>query len=229
MANNNVITIKGINNLSDAQKQAIADLMQVDVSLIQDVKKASTVNHLQMKDGSDTIAIDKFSQEEFDITQLTEDELMNAKKTGLSPKSYEMMQIGLEIKKSVGRISTRGVRTGISAGQQIRDIVNQYVDKIDNKAIALLTDKDYSKKNMSLAYPLFIRIPDNADDTIKKEIRKVKGANRFASTVYKFKNADGEYFMTNDLYAKNIDKVAMTFENMFKTDKKAKKVSTKKA
>ena len=229
MANNNIINIKGI-VLSAEQKNAVAELLGVSADLIKDNVRTSTINNLTMKDGSDTIAIDKFSQEEFDISQLTEEELMNAKKTGLSPKTYNLMQIGLEIKAAAAKTSIRGPRNAISAGQQIRDIINGYADKMNDNAMTAFLDKDYSKKNMGLAYPLFIEIPANADDTVKKEIRKVKGANRFASTIYKFKNlGNREFYMTNDLYAKNIDKVAMTFENIFKTDKKAKKVSTKKA
>ena len=209
MASNVKISGIDINALSDAQKNEIAKIFGISAD---DIKiappKVSTVNHLQMKDGSDTIAIDRYNQKEFDITLLTEEELNNAKQTGLSPETYNLMQIGMEIKKSAAKTMTRGPRTGISAGSQARNIIAAFVNKITPDIMDKLIDKDYNKK-MSLSYPLFVEIPNEADDAVRKEIRyDKKNHPRYSNTVYTFPNVPGRsFYMTNNIFSNNVKKI----------------------
>jgi len=216
------IKINGVNvaSLSDEQKANIAAILGIGVENIKiGVAKVKEVNNLQMKDGSENIAIDRFSGNEFDISQLSEEELANARKTGLSPVSFSKMQEGEAIRKTLKGLSkARGPRNAVSAGQKIRDIIDSYADKIDESAMAAFLDADKSKALMKLRYPLFIEIPASATESQKKEMRKVNGDNRFLSTVYKFdKIPNKSFFMTNDLYERNINLVTETFKTMFDT------------
>ena len=217
------INVKGVNfaNLTDEQKAQMAAILGVSVDdIVAPATKKTEVNNLKMKEGSETIAIDAYSNEEFDISLLTEEELTNAKKTGLSPVSFAKYQEGEKIKALMKNVSgkARAPRTGASAGEQVRAIVTAHADLIDESAMMMFMSKDESKKSMSLAYPLFIEIPSGASEAERKEMRKVKGANRFASQVWTFKNLpEREFFMTNDIYSKNIAKVEAVFSNLATT------------
>ena len=217
------INIKGINvaNLSDEQKNAIAQALGVNVDDLKIVTpKKKEVNHLQMKEGSETIAIDRFSGEEFDITTLSEEELTNAKKTGLSPESFAKYQEGEAIRASIKNLTgnSRGPRTGISAAQQVKDILNGYSNKVNESIMTILTDPVQSKNTMGLRYPLFLEIPTGASAEQKKEMRKDGKNNRFGSYEYTFEQLPGrQFFMTNDIYSRNIDKIITTFKNLFDT------------
>ena len=211
------INVKGINfaNLTDEQKAQMAAILGVSVdNIVAPAVKKAEVNNLKMKEGSETIAIDAYSGEEFDISLLTEEELANAKKTSLSPVSFAKYQEGEKIKALMKNVSgkTRAPRTGASAGEQVRAIVTAHADLINESAMMMFMNKDESKKSMSLAYPLFIEIPSGASEAERKEMRKVKGANRFASQVW-----GREFFMTNDIYSKNIAKVEAVFSNLAAT------------
>lgn len=209
------INIKGIDfaALSDAQKAQIATILGVDIAAIE-VKesKKKEVNNLQMVDAF--TAIDAYSGEQFDISLLTEEELIESKRTGLSPESLRKMNEGLKIKEMMkGKISTpRGPRNAVSAAQQIIAVVEANVDKITTKVMNVLTSKEESKKLFKLAYPLFLLIPENATEAEKKEMRKVNGSNRFAKREWNILGAT--YFMTNDLYARNIQAIEKYFTGL---------------
>ena len=214
---NATIKINGVNfeALNADKKAALAAIFGVDVnSLSFSTPKKKETNNLQMKDGSETIAIDKFSGEEFDITQLSEEELANAKKTGLSPMTYAKMLEGEAIKKSMGKIRT--VRTGISAAKQVHTIVEKYSDQINESVMLNLTNKDFSKK-MSLAYPLFKEIPNDASEEIRKEIRMDGKHARFSPRVWTFEQLPGrKFFMTNNIFANNVPKVEAILTSLLK-------------
>ena len=208
------INVKGVNfaNLTDEQKAQMAAILGVSVDdIVAPATKKTEVNNLKMKEGSETIAIDAYSNEEFDISLLTEEELTNAKKTGLSPVSFAKYQEGEKIKALMKNVSgkARAPRTGASAGEQVRAIVTAHADLIDESAMMMFMSKDESKKSM---------FPSGASEAERKEMRKVKGANRFASQVWTFKNLpEREFFMTNDIYSKNIAKVEAVFSNLATT------------
>ena len=209
------INIKGIANLTDDQKAAIAATLGIDVNNLQiSVPKKKEVNHLQMKEGSETIAIDRFSGEEFDITTLSEEELANAKKTGFSPTTYAKMLEGEAIKKSMGK--TRPPRQGISAAKRVHAIVENYADMMNEQMMANLLNKDYAR-NMSLAYPLFIEIPADASDEQKKEMRMDGKHPRFSPREWTFAQLPNRrFYMTNNIFANNVPKVEAIFKNLSK-------------
>ena len=212
------LQVKGVDfsKLTDEQKEHMAAILNIDITAITAAAatKKKEVNNLVMKEGSETIAIDAFSGEEFDISQLSEDVLTRVKKTGLSPESLAKLEEAEKIKALMkGKTINRGPRNAVSAGEQIRQIVAENSSKITAEMMQILTDKEESRKLFSLAYPLFIEIPANASESDKKEMRKVKGASRFSAKVWQFDNIlDKSFYMTNDLYVRNIEKIAAYFK-----------------
>lgn len=210
------LNIKGIDftTLTDEQKQKMAQIFGVSIDAIE-VKKAPTVNNLVMKSGSDTIAIDIYSKEEFDITTLTEEELLNAKRTGLSPTSFKRMQEGEAIKKVAGRTAARRTRQGVSAGEQIRQIVSTYKNQVTSAMMMKLMSEEYRRK-MSLTIPLFKEIPQDATDEAKKAMRKDKhGHPRYSNVEYSFPQIPNKtYYMSNNLFANNVSKVDTVFKSL---------------
>ena len=200
--------------LSAEKQAALAAIFGEGVKVEVATSKKKEVNRLQMKEGSETIAIDKFSGEEFDITQLSDEELANAKKTGLSPVSYSKYEEGQKIRdllKST-KVGTPRVRNAVSAAQQVKDAIKANASKVDDKVLATLVNADESKKLFGLHYPLLLEIPEGASDAEKKEMRKVNGNYRFASVVWNFNNK--AFFMTNDIYSRNVDRLVDYFNKL---------------
>ena len=190
---NATLKINGIDfaNLSAKKKAELAAIFGVSVDdLSITVPKKKEINNLQMKDGSENIAIDKFSSEEFDINFLTEKELNNAKRTGLSPTTYAKYQEGEAIRKMMGKVRPPKAAGVISAAKQVHQILESYIDTINELMISKLTDKAFSKQ-MSLTYPLFIEIPANATDEQKKEMRMDGKHPRFSPRVWTFPQLEG--------------------------------------
>lgn len=212
------INVKGVNfaNLTDEQKTQMAAILGVSVEDITAPKtKKVEVNNLKMKEDSETIAIDAYSGEEFDISLLSEEELANAKKTGLSPASYAKYQEGEKIKALMKGTKSRAPRTGASAASKVHVFVEGASSAIDESVMKILMDKDSCKKEFKLAYPLFIEIPAEASESERKEMRKVKGMNRFAPRIWNFENLPGrQFYMTNDIYARNVEKAEAFFANL---------------
>ena len=211
------LKIKGINPelLTEEQKANLIKLLGIKPEDITEAKTPTKeVNNLVMKEGSETIAIDPYSNQEFDISQLNEEDLKKVKKTGMSLKSLAKLDEAEKIKALMkGKTINRGPRNAVSAGEQIRQIIAENSSKITAEMMNVLTDKEESRKLFSLAYPLFIEIPANASESGKKEMRKVKGAPRFSAKVWKFDNIpDKSFYMTNDLYTRNVEKIAAYFK-----------------
>ena len=79
-----------------------------------------------------------------------------------------------------------------------------------------LMNKDFSKK-MSLAYPLFKEIPNDASEEDKKEIRMDGKHARFSPRVWTFEQLPGrEFFMTNNIFANNVPKVEAILTSLLK-------------
>ena len=210
------LKIKGINpeSLTEEQKAHLIQILGIKPEDITEAKSTTKeVNNLVMKEGSETIAIDPYSGEEFDISQLSDEDLKKVKKTGMSLESLAKLEEAEKIKALMkGKTINRGPRNAVSAAQQVMMAIENNQHKITSEVMKILTDISESKKLFKLAYPLFIEIPSGASDTDKKEMRKVKGANRFGKREWLIN--DKYYFMTNDIYMRNVPLLISYFDKL---------------
>ena len=158
----------------------------------------------------DGMAICQFDHNHiFDINDLDADMQAQVKKSGLCPDCLDIINKAKAIKGV--HINTR--TTGVTAGKQIRNMVNFVFNNsaLDDNMIANFMDKDYSRTKMGLAYPMLIEVTDKSTDEIKdmRMIGNNKKHYRYSSTYYRFNNRS--FLLTNDLYNKNLDKIRNTF------------------
>lgn len=212
--NDMVINNLNANQLTVEQKQQLATLLNINIDNICTIN-TSEVNNLIMKDNS-SIAIDPFSREEFDISLLSDTELKIAKKTGLSPKSFALVQEAEAIKQAAHKFKATRNRAPISAGARARNVINAYKNQMNAAFMKKLLNQDFCRDNFSLYYPLFISVSSNADAITKKDKRYVKGHPRYSPTEYRFDNiTDTIFFMTNNIFAHNANKLEQYFNTHF--------------
>ena len=72
--------------------------------------------------------------------------------------------------------------------------------KITKEIEEKLTDKEYSKEQFKLSYPLLLKVIDGKD---LREQRKINNYYRYQSKTVKINETN--YFITNNFYDKNVD------------------------
>ena len=104
-----------------------------------------------------------------------------------------------------------------SAASQVKEIIDHYAAFINTDEMILFTQIAFSKVFFNLRYPLFVEITNDMTDEQKKTLR-FAGDNRarYGITEYQFdKLGDRKFYITNDIYQKNVEQIRRTFFNMF--------------
>ena len=154
-----------------------------------------------------------YCHEEVDIDSLTEEEQLKAKKSGLCPKCQAKLE---ELSKMKDLL--KGTRTVRPAGVEgvatkIKNLFTSIQDQLTEEHIALLTDKEFSRVNISLSYAFLLDITDMTTEEIKVATKDAKDRTRYAAPIYTINNR--KYRMTNDLYEakKNFEKFEKVIAN----------------
>lgn len=113
-----------------------------------------------------------------------------------------------------------GFKKGISAGATIRECFLDALKSkvIDDKAMEILTDAEKTKEVLKIRYAFLLEVKSG-----KKEERMVNGCPRYTSKpIVEYGNK--KYYITNDLYIRNVT----TFKDWIKSLKKDSKKDSKK-
>lgn len=103
-----------------------------------------------------------------------------------------------QVVSSVTQIVVNG--KPLSAGAQVREMFTKALEagKIKAEQVKILTDADKTKEAFGLRYAMLKPATDNPED------RKVNGFARYGKATVKVNGKD--YFVCNDIYARNIPK-----------------------
>lgn len=119
---------------------------------------------------------------------------MTAKKTDVK----ETTKVPKETtKKVLKEIPTKVPPKKISAGKTIREMFEAILPKLTNEHLEILTSAEKTKETLKIRYP-FLK-----ESTENKEDRKVNGNARYGKNTIKINDKD--YYITNDLYSRNIE------------------------
>jgi hypothetical protein len=84
-----------------------------------------------------------------------------------------------------------------SAGATIRNLFIENLSKITSKELEILTSAERTKEILKIRYPFLKKV------TGEKDERKVNGCPRYSKAEVTIENVN--YFITNDLYSRNIE------------------------
>ena len=124
-----------------------------------------------------------------------------------------------EIPKAI-KENAKDFKKGISAGATIRECFLDALKSklIDDKAMEILTDAEKTKDVLKIRYAFLLEVKSG-----KKEERMVNGCPRYtAKPIVEYGNK--KYYITNDLYIRNVT----TFKDWIKSLKKDSKKEAKK-
>ena len=124
-----------------------------------------------------------------------------------------------EIPKAI-KENAKDFKKGISAGATIRECFLDALKSkvIDDKAMEILTDAEKTKEVLKIRYAFLLEVKSG-----KKEERMVNGCPRYTSKpIVEYGNK--KYYITNDLYIRNV----ATFKDWIKSLKKDSKKDSKK-
>ena len=116
--------------------------------------------------------------------------------------------------------NAKDFKKGISAGATIRECFLDALKSkvIDDKAMEILTDAEKTKEVLKIRYAFLLEVKSG-----KKEERMVNGCPRYTSKpIVEYGNK--KYYITNDLYIRNV----ATFKDWIKSLKKDSKKDSKK-
>ena len=213
MANNNtIINLTSTNGISVEELQALLAAQGITAQI--KIAQPKTNDKIQYKDEEKTIGICKYdSSHEFVIADLSEEELKNAKQSGLCPHCYQVLQQAKAIKEVVGR--TRKVTdnrpSADKPGFKIREIVKSHLASLNDEIMDKLQNVEFCKNQFKLRYALLMDISDMASEEVKVA-RMDKGHPRYSPAVYV--KDERQYLLTNDLYARNLEPIEKFFENI---------------
>jgi len=108
-----------------------------------------------------------------------------------------------EIKKEATKIPPKK----ISAGKTIREMFESILPKLKDEHLEILTSQEKTKEVLKIRYAFLKEATENKDD------RKINNHSRYGSKTITIN--DKSYWVTNDLYERNIE----TFEKWVKTIK----------
>ena len=215
------LTVKGINGINLTQEQILAALAAqgIDISNVQISTPKASLGKLEGKLNENGEYVCACCGKTINYNELDETAQAKARKTGVCPDCQRVYDFVKDNKASGGV----RVKNAVSAGELCRSAILAHADEIDEEKMALLTDLDNCKNNMKLRYPLFVEIPAGASKFDKETIRKPDGGKnaRFATKEYTFSQLPGRvFFMTNDLYERQIAPVEKYMQVLFGEDEK---------
>ena len=209
---NTVINLSNVNGVNVEELQALLAKQGITAKIkITEPKVNDKINY---KDETKEIGICKFdASHEFVIKDLSEEELKNAKQSGLCPHCYEVLKQAQMIKEVVGR--TRKVTdnrpSADKPGFKIREMVKANLPNLDEETMSKLQDVEFCKNEFKLRYSLLMDITDMNSEEVKAA-RMDKGHPRYSPATY-IKD-ERQYLITNDLYQRNLDPITKFFENL---------------
>ena len=84
-----------------------------------------------------------------------------------------------------------------SAGKTIRTLFETIIPKLTKEHLEILTSQEKTKEVLKIRYPFLKEVKNEKDE------RKVNGHARYNKTIVKINDKD--YYITNDLYQRNIE------------------------
>ena len=85
----------------------------------------------------------------------------------------------------------------VSAGKQIRDLFESIIPKLKDEHLEILTSQEKTKEVLKIRYSFLKEVKNEKDE------RKINGCPRYGKNTVKIN--DKEYYITNDLYKRNIE------------------------
>lgn len=117
---------------------------------------------------------------------------------------------GQSLKGKSNRVSTLDANGNkVSAAKQIQAFIDQVLPILNANDMTILTDTCQCKKLASLGFPLFMQVNHNLD---YKTQAQVQGKYRYGKKVTNILGID--YYTTNHLFQRNIEKVKQMFIGM---------------
>ena len=196
-------------------KNAGVDTTQVNITT-KEVKTPKINDKLTYTDDSKTFAICTANHEHvFNINELDEATKIESMKSGLCPHCLNIMKQAAEIKAASGfrtRTVTSNKPSAEKPGFQIREILKANLNNINDELLAQLQDKDFSRSNFKLAYPMLLNITGMSAEEIKIARKDAKQHDRYSPQVYTINGQ--QFLLTNDLYGKNLEPIANFFNKL---------------
>ena len=159
----------------------------------------------------------------YSMKKMNEEQLANAQATGLCPhcQENEVLMAGAkkaEAKAEVPAKTEVAKAVGPKPGKAIREAFMNLVSNglINEQTLADFQDKNFILKNAGIKYA-FLKKVDSA--IILKEQVKVNGKARYSSKPITIDNR--QYLVTNDLYAKNVERFFALAESLMAEATKA--------
>lgn len=209
------INVKGIKfeSLTDEQKAQMAAILGVDVSAISAPAPAKVnMGKLDGKIGEDGTYVCPCCGKTENYNDLDDTAKAKARKTGLCTACQKIADFIGTNKSAKVR-----VKNEVSNGELCRAAILPHIDQLTAEHMALLTDKEFCKKQLKLAYALFVKLPENCSKAEKDAIRKPNGKDvRFAAIEYTI--LGDKYVMCNDLYLRNVAPIESYFAQLFPAD-----------
>ena len=103
--------------------------------------------------------------------------------------------------------------------QQIQELIERYSPQFYPETMWMFLDKNFSKEFFGTRYPLFVEIPQNASESDKRNLKYPNEDKnpRYATKEFEFVNLPGrQFYMTNDVYPKNLEKIQNVLRRFFK-------------
>ena len=217
--NNTNITTAALKISGITQEQLLQILKNagVDTTQVNITAKVPKVNDkLTYTDDSKTFAICAANNEHiFNINELDEETRIESMKSGLCPHCLSIMKQATAIKAASGfrtRTVTNNKPSAEKPGFQIREILKANLNNINDELLAQLQDKDFSRSNFKLAYPMLLNITGMSAEEIKVARKDAKQHDRYSPQVYTINRQ--QFLLTNDLYGKNLEPIANFFNKL---------------
>lgn len=178
-------------------------------------KRNKNIDHLNYVDEEKTTAICLADNEhQFNINELNEELAKKCKQTGLCPQCLSVLDEASHIKSCMARTRkfVDNQPSEEKAGYQIREILKNNINNIDEDLALQLQDTDFCKREFKLSYPMLLDITNKNSEEIKILRKDSKGYNRYSPQVYTIN--DNRYLLTNNLYPKNLTLIRSYFEKL---------------
>ena len=154
----------------------------------------------------------KYCHEEFDINQLTEQDLIKVKKSGLCLNCLHKLEELTKMKNEIKTIAKSSKPENyISPAKRVKSAFIKIQSQLTKEMIKNFQDAQYSKQAFGIIYPFLIDITGlNPEE--KKEKRTIKNYIRYSPAEYKI--GSKTFLMCNDIYTKNVEKFQKEFNRL---------------
>lgn len=114
------------------------------------------------------------------------------------PKEAPTKETTKEVPKETTQVTKeKSFEKRPSAGKQIRTLFETIISKLKDEQLEILTSSEKTKETLKIRYAFLKETTENKED------RKVNGNSRYGSKTITIN--DKSYWITNDLYERNIE------------------------